>query len=312
MHTNESALSLQPEAFDLESELKRVVDQTIAIQRVMKAVMRQDEHYGIIPGTKKPSLYQAGADKICLLFRLRPAYEEVAVVEKDNFISLKIRCHLHHIPTGQLWGEGMGSANSREDKYLKQATAKVCPKCQQPAIIRGREEYGGGWVCFAKKDGCNAKFVESDPAIVGQSGLIVSDRVWNMHNTILKIACKRSRVASVLTATAAGDLFTQDLEDLEDIRDVQNGGGGDAPADAKASSAPKTSERKKATPNQVVELNVALGAQNIPAEDRVSWAAAMLGREVPVMQDLSPEEITKLIKAAKAGETPRAAAAGGR
>ena len=39
----------------------------------------------------------------------------------------------------------------------------LCPECGQPAIIKGKEEWGGGWVCWKKEGGCGAKF-DSDPS----------------------------------------------------------------------------------------------------------------------------------------------------
>jgi hypothetical protein len=53
-------------------------------------------------------------------------------------------------------GRGAGGGNSTAD-------APVCPKCGAAAIIKGKAEYGGGWVCFKKKGGCGAKFAY-DPA----------------------------------------------------------------------------------------------------------------------------------------------------
>ena len=35
-----------------------------------------------------------------------------------------------------------------------------CPVCGKRAIIKGREEYGGGWLCFNKRGGCGAKWPE--------------------------------------------------------------------------------------------------------------------------------------------------------
>lgn len=37
---------------------------------------------------------------------------------------------------------------------------RTCPKCGRDAIIKGKEEYGGGYVCFKKhkEGGCGAKF----------------------------------------------------------------------------------------------------------------------------------------------------------
>jgi len=40
-------------------------------------------------------------------------------------------------------------------------TAHICPECAVPAIIKGKEEYGGGWLCYKKKGGCGAKFKDT-------------------------------------------------------------------------------------------------------------------------------------------------------
>lgn len=37
---------------------------------------------------------------------------------------------------------------------------------------------------------------------------------WDVQNTLCKMACKRALVAAVLNATAASDIFTQDIEDM--------------------------------------------------------------------------------------------------
>ena len=52
-----------------------VIKQVNMIQEIMRETMKVDEHYGIIPGTNKPSLYKAGAEKLSLTFRLRPEYQ---------------------------------------------------------------------------------------------------------------------------------------------------------------------------------------------------------------------------------------------
>jgi len=40
-----------------------------------------------------------------------------------------------------------------------------CPECGADAIIKGKEEYGGGWLCFNKKGGCGMKW-DHDPRII--------------------------------------------------------------------------------------------------------------------------------------------------
>ena len=49
------------------------------------------------------------------------------------------------------------------DAYAQMQEAALCPHCGADAIIRGREEYGGGWLCFKKKGGCGAKFEQRPP-----------------------------------------------------------------------------------------------------------------------------------------------------
>lgn len=39
-------------------------------------------------------------------------------------------------------------------------TARVCPFCGKDTIIKGRAEFGGGWVCYTKKGGCGYKWPE--------------------------------------------------------------------------------------------------------------------------------------------------------
>lgn len=39
----------------------------------------------------------------------------------------------------------------------------LCPKCGKPAVIKGLEKYGGGWLCHKKRGGCGAKWTH-EPA----------------------------------------------------------------------------------------------------------------------------------------------------
>jgi len=202
----------------------QVRQQVNLIQQVMQEVMKEGEHYGYVPGTeprtedekklRKPSLLKPGAEKLLLVFRLDPQY--AIVKERDgNHLSIDSTCTLYHIPTGQRMGSGMGSATSRESKYAYRMGKRICPHCHAEAIIKGKEEYGGGWLCFERKGGCKAKFKDGDPAIEGQQvGRVDNEDIADQHNTVLKMANKRSLVAAVLNVTAASDFFTQDIEDL--------------------------------------------------------------------------------------------------
>jgi hypothetical protein len=195
-----------------------LVKQVRLIQDVMAAVMKDTEHYGKLPGCEKPSLYKAGAEKLCLVFRLEPEFEIVHAVEEKEFIAFTVGCRLLHIPSGARVGSGIGSCSSRERKYAWRSGQRKCTACGATAIIKGKEEYGGGWVCFKKKGGCGAKYLDGDAGIEGQAvGEIPNPDIWDQHNTILKMAQKRALVAATLVATAASDIFTQDIEDLPEF-----------------------------------------------------------------------------------------------
>jgi len=187
------------------------------IQHVMREVMQKDQHYGVVPGTgTKFTLLKAGAEKLCLTFRLDPQYE-IEQKQEGAHLTIISKCTLWHIPSGQRFGSGMGMCSTRESKYAYRSSSRKCPNCHAESIIKGREEYGGGWICFAKKGGCGAKFLEKDADITSQSvGRVPNEDVADQYNTVLKMGNKRSLVAAVLNATAASDIFTQDIADNED------------------------------------------------------------------------------------------------
>ncbi len=206
--------ALAPIPTDLVLSAITVKNQVNLIKQVMDAVMEVDVHYGVIPGTPKPTLYKPGAEKLCLTFRLDPQYDSTERYDGDH-LTVKSKCTLYHIATNQRIGSGEGSCSARESKYAYRQASRKCPKCGKPAIIRGKEEYGGGWLCLSKKDGCGAKFAINAAAITTQpAGRVPNEDLPDQWNTVLKMADKRALIAAVLNATAASDIFTQDLEDM--------------------------------------------------------------------------------------------------
>lgn len=200
-----------------ELSVQGVVDRKRKIGEVMRAVMREGEHYGRIPGCgDKPTLYKAGAEILATTFALAPEFDIKQTDLPNGHREYQVICTLVHIPTQLRVGQGIGCCSTHESKYRWRRGDRKCPSCSKAGtIIKGKAEYGGGWLCFAKKGGCNAKFKDGDQAIEGQQ----TDRVENpdpadQYNTVLKMAKKRAQVDATLTATGASDILTQDLEDL--------------------------------------------------------------------------------------------------
>ena len=156
-----------------------VADQAALIVDVMEKSMRKGVDYGTIPGCQKPSLWQPGAEKLCVLFRFAATYavdvdhdpeasrewEKYSKKTKKTtrgtckgFMRASVTCTLRHMPTGWVVSQGVGTANNWEPKFI------------------GRDPY-------------------------------------EVEETVLQFARKRALVNAARTATAASDIFTQDLED---------------------------------------------------------------------------------------------------
>ena len=164
------------------------------IQAVMKSVMKEGEHYGKIPGTKKNTLFKSGAEKLAMTFRLTPEFEELpGSCENDDVIVYKINCKLIHITTGFVVGNGRGTCNSKEKKYRTRSVYANKATEEEKAI---------------------GKLEHKTSATGSYDVYVIPQDPWDIQNTIYKMACKRSMVAGILNATAASDIFTQDIEDL--------------------------------------------------------------------------------------------------
>ena len=186
-------------------------------QTFVSSYLQEGEDFGKIPCSPKPILFKPGADKLCELYGLADDYEFIQRTEDfdKSLFDYTIKCILTDRRRACLVSTGLGNCNSMEAKYRWRDSKRLCPQCGKETIIKGKEEYGGGWLCFAKKGGCGAKFSETDQSIIGQIvGRTANEDVADLKNTILKMAKKRAKVDAVLSATRSSGIFTQDLEDM--------------------------------------------------------------------------------------------------
>ena len=108
--------------------VNQIREQVNFIQNLMKEVMKENEHYGVIPGTNgKPSLLKAGAEKLGFMFRLAASYEITEKAHDMGHVEFIVRCKITHIESGRYLGEGVGSASTLESKYRYRKAAKACP-----------------------------------------------------------------------------------------------------------------------------------------------------------------------------------------
>lgn len=200
LNTTETALAgLTPEV-----AIQRAKAAYQIVKEMREAVLIQNVDFGVISGTSKPTLYKPGAEKLCRAFGYNPVFETVNKVEQwDDDAPLfhyEIRCRLVRIEDGKEIATGIGSCNSKENKYrwrwmfdnqLKEA---------------GIESTG---LMTKKGTGKNGRAYTQYR--------VPNDDVFSIVNTIEKMACKRALIAAVLVGVGASEFFTQDVEDLRDF-----------------------------------------------------------------------------------------------
>ena len=86
---------------------------------VIDKLMREDIHYGKIPGASKPSLWQPGAQLLDNLHGYAPLFDLIDKVEDwvQGFFQYRYKCRLIQRRDNIIVGEGIGSCNSKEKKY---------------------------------------------------------------------------------------------------------------------------------------------------------------------------------------------------
>lgn len=144
--------------------------------------------FGVIPGTKKRSLFKQGAEKLQKLFRLGCKFH---IVDKEidksaNFAMFTYKAEVFDIKSGALIAECEASANSQEVKYKERTK----------------------WIKKKRPDGTT--FSES---------ILEETPIFDIMNTLQKMAQKRAMIGATLLATGASEYFSQDMLDPDDLTD---------------------------------------------------------------------------------------------
>ena len=163
------------------------------LQGFVSKVMVKDIDYGTIPGTKKPTLFQPGAQKLCEMYGLAADFSDIEKIEDwdKGFFYYKTRCTLTDRRTGAFVGNGIGSCNSKEDRYAwRWLAANKLPK------------------------GTDIKLLVSRVSQYGTMYRVPNDDIFSLINTIQKMAAKRALMHGVTGTTRSSGIFSQDLEDL--------------------------------------------------------------------------------------------------
>ena len=177
------------------AQVQQILTSIEKFQMVVQKTLNEGHDYDIIPGTSKPSLLKPGAEKILVLLGLTSEYEIIEKIEnyEKGIFAYTVRCILSK--NGKKVTEGLGSCNSKEDKYRwRWVSEKDLPPNVDKDMLKSKtNEYG-------------QKLYR-----------IENDEIFTQANTILKIAKKRAQIDAVLTVAALSEIFTQDVEDMQEF-----------------------------------------------------------------------------------------------
>jgi hypothetical protein len=164
-----------------------------AALQALRIALVQGTDYGKIPGCgDKPTLLKPGAEKVLQRFSIAVSIKLLDDLSTPDHPRYRVTV-VGKLPNGLEVGEGLGEASGAEEKYAWRGTNNAEWE-HTPAELRRIKHKTGRNGDYAVKQ------VRTNPA--------------DYLNTVLKMAAKRAKVDLALTATAASQFFTQDLEDL--------------------------------------------------------------------------------------------------
>jgi len=216
------------------------------VTKLHKEVLQEGVDYGVIPGTKKPSLLKPGMEKLLHTLRLRPRFDAVSITEdfEKPLFHYRYKCVLVEIETGYEIAESNGSCNSRESKYawrwvsehqIPEGLNKDDLEIRKSSVgeydfaVEGGKtdgQYGkpeSHWKKFkdAIEDGSATKTEKETKRGMATYWLINSTvyripnpDVYDQVNTIDKMAQKRALGSAILQAANVSEHFTVDIENL--------------------------------------------------------------------------------------------------
>jgi hypothetical protein len=151
--------------------------------------------YGKIPGVDKPSLFKPGAEKLEKLLFLRSEKIKIESIINPDFIKYTYKTVIYD-KEGNVKGTCEGTCNSKETKY-RYTTVFDNQATPEQKKIGSRE---------TKKSKAGKTYTVYK---------IEKKDVYDLENTIMKMAQKRSYVGALLEATNSSGRFTCDVEDNE-------------------------------------------------------------------------------------------------
>ena len=162
--------------------------------------------YGTIPGSKKKSLWQPGAEKICLWLRVRPAYVNYHEERLDyGHLEASVACNLHSVETGELVFSGPICSCSTMESNYRYRFEELDPKTPPPSQDEKKTLKRIGMGRASKRMDWDLKPPQEVWVWLQR---VENPNIHDTHNTVRQQAHKRSLVKVVRNFGAMSEIFT--------------------------------------------------------------------------------------------------------
>jgi len=209
-------------------DLTQAIEAQKQLNNFIASQMREGIDYGVIPGTKKKSLLKPGTEKLLFFnglgIRLEPTTGTIVNWDKP-FFNYEFRAIVFHKRSGTVVAECIGSANSLETKYRYIWVKEY-------RIPRGLD-----------KDSLETKEKDGDTLY-----RIDNPDIYNLPNTLNRMAQKRAISGGAILACRASENFTTEIDDddiahpatlVQDLTKMVDGEAKPAPAKPASNNASK-------------------------------------------------------------------------
>jgi hypothetical protein len=192
--------------------------------------LERDADFGKIPGTKTPTLYKAGAEKIVWNYGITTKYELEQAIEdyEKGFFFYRFRCELWK--GDMLITMGYGSSNSKEKKNGSASGFDVANTClkiaKKRALVDGAILLGQLSSIFTQ-DIENDNYTESASALFGNKDPnkpITAEQVKYFYTIATRNGISKQEAKEFLAShsiSSAKDIKTGEFDDLcEELRQI--------------------------------------------------------------------------------------------
>jgi hypothetical protein len=204
------AIARRPSQVSLLRPIAPAADVIVAqneTRELIQQALKKGRDYGEIPGTNKPTLFKAGAERTALAFG---CYARFRTIETEIDHDREVR----YLKKSKVWrnaNRGDRSFTWKEEAGVSLGLYRYVVECE--IVDRNTDQVVGSFIGSCSS--MESKYI---------------DRPRDVENTIIKMSEKRALVGAVLTTFGLSDQFTQDVEDLP--RDVvADGQSANAPED---------------------------------------------------------------------------------